>query len=123
MIIFNTTHGTNKENRPFGVFVGLNHFRETVIFDAVLLYDQTIESFKWIFVTFLKAHSSKQPKTIFTDQDAAMGVAIANVMPNVAHELCTWHIMANAARHLVRTLLKQIMLKSLESVFTHMKKR
>lgn len=30
-----------------------------------------------------------------------MGVAIANVMSNVAHELCTWHIMANAARHLL----------------------
>lgn len=35
LVIFDTTHGTNKESRPFGVFVGLNHFRETVILGAV----------------------------------------------------------------------------------------
>jgi zinc finger SWIM domain-containing protein 3 len=29
---FDTTFGTNKESRPFGVFVGFNHFRETMVF-------------------------------------------------------------------------------------------
>uniref|UniRef100_A0A453SDQ3 Uncharacterized protein n=1 Tax=Aegilops tauschii subsp. strangulata TaxID=200361 RepID=A0A453SDQ3_AEGTS len=32
VVTFDTTFGTNKEHRPFGVFVGFNHFRETVIF-------------------------------------------------------------------------------------------
>lgn len=58
--------------------------------------------FKWVFDTFLKTYSSKQPKSIFTDQDAAIGVAIAIVMPNVTHGLCTWHVMQNAATHLLR---------------------
>jgi hypothetical protein len=36
VITFDTTFGTNKECRPFGVFVGFNHFRETVVFGAAL---------------------------------------------------------------------------------------
>jgi len=39
VVSFDTTFGTNRESRPFGVFVGFNHFRETVIFGAVLMYD------------------------------------------------------------------------------------
>jgi hypothetical protein len=33
--------GTNKESRPFDVFVGFNHFKETVVFGAVLMYNET----------------------------------------------------------------------------------
>jgi zinc finger SWIM domain-containing protein 3 len=45
VVSFDTTFGTNKEGRPFGVFVGFNHVRETVVFDAVLMYDEIFESF------------------------------------------------------------------------------
>ena len=38
VVSFDTTFGTNRESRPFGVFVGFNHFRETVVFGAVLMY-------------------------------------------------------------------------------------
>ncbi|XP_056687470.1 protein FAR-RED ELONGATED HYPOCOTYL 3-like [Spinacia oleracea] len=101
VVAFDTTFGTNKEHRPLGVFVGFNHFRETTVFGAALLYDETIESFKWLFETFLATHCNKEPKTIFTDQDIAMGKAIAEVMPNVWHGLCTWHITENATKHLL----------------------
>jgi hypothetical protein len=40
-VTFNTTFGTNNESRSFGVFVGLNHFREIKIFCVVLLYSKT----------------------------------------------------------------------------------
>nr|ABF95222.1 transposon protein, putative, unclassified [Oryza sativa Japonica Group] len=76
VVSFDTTFGTNNESRPFGVFVGFNHFRETVVFGAALMYDETFDSFKWLFETFLKAHNGKHPKTIYTDQDIAMGKAI-----------------------------------------------
>jgi zinc finger SWIM domain-containing protein 3 len=52
-----------------------------VIFGATLLYDETVESFKWLFGSFLDAHASKKPRWIFTDQDAAMGKALGEVMP------------------------------------------
>ncbi|XP_052138422.1 protein FAR1-RELATED SEQUENCE 5-like [Oryza glaberrima] len=100
VITFDTTFGTNKEYRPFGVFVGFNHFRETVIFGAALMYDETFESFKWLFETFLKAHNGKQPQTIYTDQDSAMGKAVEEVFTESWHGLCTFHIMENAIKHL-----------------------
>ncbi|XP_028769836.1 protein FAR1-RELATED SEQUENCE 5-like [Neltuma alba] len=72
VISFDTTYSTNRENRPLAIFSGFNHYRETVIFGASLLYDETIQSFEWLFETFLDAHKKKMPFTIFTDQDAAM---------------------------------------------------
>nr|CAE04392.2 OSJNBb0006L01.4 [Oryza sativa Japonica Group] len=100
VVSFDTTFGTNNESRPFGVFVGFNHFRETVVFCAALMYDETFDSFKWLFETFLKAHNGKHPKTIYTDQDIAMGKAIEEVFPAAWHGLCTFHISQNAAKHL-----------------------
>jgi zinc finger SWIM domain-containing protein 3 len=41
----------------------------------------------------------KKPKTILTDQDAAMAKALSIVMPETFHGLCTWHIRENALRH------------------------
>jgi len=99
VVSFDTTFGTNKESRPFGVFVGFNHFRETMVF-GVLMYDETFESFKWLFETFLKAYNSKQPKTIYTDQDAAMGKTVKEVFLEAWHDLCTFHIMQNIVNHL-----------------------
>ncbi|PNX83162.1 protein FAR1-related sequence 5-like [Trifolium pratense] len=87
VITFDTTYKTNKDCRPLGVFVGLNNHKQTVIFGATLLYDETISSFRWLFETFLKAMSGEKPKTILTDQDAAMAKAISLVMPETFHGL------------------------------------
>jgi MULE transposase domain len=66
VVIFDTTFGTNNEKWAFDVFVGFNHFREIVIFDAALMYDQIKESFEWVFTKFLEAHDGKKPITLFT---------------------------------------------------------
>jgi len=89
VVSFDTTYRTNKEYRPLAMFVGFNHHREVVIFGAALLYDETIESFEWLFETFFEAMSGKKPNTIFTDQDPAMEKVISLVMPNTYHRLCT----------------------------------
>ncbi|XP_043703788.1 protein FAR1-RELATED SEQUENCE 5-like [Telopea speciosissima] len=100
VLSFDTTFCTNKEYRPFGIFVGFNHHREIIIFGAALLYDTTAESFKWLFEAFLEANGQKKPITIFTDQDDAMGKAIVEVLPETWHGLCTWHLMQNGIKHL-----------------------
>jgi zinc finger SWIM domain-containing protein 3 len=100
VITFDTTYSTNRDARPLGVFLGLNHHRETVIFGVTLLYDETIESFIWLFETFLEAMSENRPITIFTDQDATMTATIQEVMPDTYHALCSWHMWQNANRHL-----------------------
>jgi zinc finger SWIM domain-containing protein 3 len=67
------------------------------------MYDETFQSFKWLFETFLRAHNGKQPKTIYTDQDYAMGKAVKEVFSEAWHGLCTFHIMQNAVKHLAET--------------------
>ena len=61
MMTFDTTYDTNKELRPLAVFIGFNHHRGVVIFGAVLLYDKMVESFKWLFKSFLDAYANKKP--------------------------------------------------------------
>ncbi|KAL7219348.1 hypothetical protein ACSBR2_012424 [Camellia fascicularis] len=99
VVTFDTTYKLKKEHRPFASFVGFNHHRETIIFGATLLYDKTAESFVWLFQNFLEAMPRKAPKTLFTDQDAAMAKAIPIVMPDTSNRLCTWHLMQNALKH------------------------
>nr|XP_023914115.1 protein FAR1-RELATED SEQUENCE 5-like [Quercus suber] len=87
VICFDTTYRTNRYDRPFAPFVGVNHHKQSIIFGAALLYDETIESFKWLFETFLTAMSGKQPRTILTDQSAAMAKAITeNTRSNIVKE-------------------------------------
>jgi zinc finger SWIM domain-containing protein 3 len=99
-ITFDTTYSTNRDAWPLGVFLGLNHHRETVVFGATLLFDETTESFVWLFETFQEAMSRKKPITIFIDQDATMSAPIKEVMPETYHALCSWHMWQNANRHL-----------------------
>ncbi|XP_038704712.1 protein FAR1-RELATED SEQUENCE 5-like [Tripterygium wilfordii] len=75
MLAFGATFGTNEGMMPLGMFIGYNHHRQIVIFRAALLYDKTIESFKWLFNTSMNAHGGKEPCSIFTDQDATMASA------------------------------------------------
>jgi zinc finger SWIM domain-containing protein 3 len=98
-VLFDTTFQTNKFEMPFTPILGINHHKQTILFGAALIFDETIPSFVWLFETFLTAMSGKHPSTIFTDQDAAMAGAIAYVFPNTSHRLCIWHIYLNAAKH------------------------
>lgn len=53
VVTFDTTLGTNKEYRPFNVLLGCNQFRETTIFGAAIFFDETEDSYLWLFETFL----------------------------------------------------------------------
>ncbi|XP_042483618.1 protein FAR1-RELATED SEQUENCE 5-like [Macadamia integrifolia] len=100
VVSFDTTFRTNRQCRPLGVFAGFNHHRGCTVFGATLLYDETVESFKWLFEVFAEAHGGKKPITIFTDQDAAMTIALTDMWPQTWHGLCTWHLMQNGIKHL-----------------------
>lgn len=99
-VCFDTTYGKNKEGRPIALFVGVNHHKQSIVLGAVLLYDETSHSFEWLFDTFSVAMSGRKPITILTDQDTAMGKALASIWPKTNHRLCIWHIYQNAAIHL-----------------------
>ncbi|XP_059623113.1 protein FAR-RED IMPAIRED RESPONSE 1-like [Cornus florida] len=76
VISFDTTYKVVHINRPFAIFLGMNHHQETIVFGAALMYYKTADSFVWLFEMFLKAVGGKTPKTIITDQDATMAKAL-----------------------------------------------
>ncbi|XP_020105097.1 protein FAR1-RELATED SEQUENCE 5-like isoform X3 [Ananas comosus] len=100
VICFDTTYKINGYGRPLALFLGVNHHKQTVIFGAALLYDESIESFKWLFETFKISMHGKQPKTVLTDQSMAISSAIATAWPGTNHRLCVWHVYQNAVKHL-----------------------
>jgi hypothetical protein len=65
VVTFDTTYRTNLYNLPFGLFVGVNHHFQSVIFGAVMLTEETSEAFGWAFRTFIEVMGGS-PKTILT---------------------------------------------------------
>jgi hypothetical protein len=76
---FDATYLTNCYKMPFVPFTG---------------------SYTWLLKTWLEAMFGRAPFTIITDDDKAMGKAIAEVLPNVTHRLCLWHILQKVPEHL-----------------------
>ncbi|CAL1395447.1 unnamed protein product [Linum trigynum] len=95
-ISFDTTYRTNKNARPLALFVGFNNYRETCVFGAALLYDETSATFDWLFKQFLICMNGKEPGAVFTDQAAAIAAGIRTALPHTYHGLCTFHITMNA---------------------------
>jgi zinc finger SWIM domain-containing protein 3 len=56
-VSFDTTFQTNKFELPFAPILSVNHHKQTIIFGAALMFDETIPSFVWLFETFLTAIS------------------------------------------------------------------
>ncbi|KAA8548181.1 hypothetical protein F0562_004558 [Nyssa sinensis] len=105
VVCFDTTYRLEKDCRPFAPFIGVNHHKQMVIFGAAFLYDETVESFKWLFQTFIEAMSGKKPKTILIDQDAIMAEAINLVLPETLQRLCVWHVYHNSLKHLSQVIV------------------
>ncbi|KAL3838813.1 hypothetical protein ACJIZ3_023404 [Penstemon smallii] len=78
VVCFDTTYRKHKDGRPIALFVGVNNHKQTTIFGAALLYDETAITFSWLFDTFATTMSEKKPQTILTDQDKAMSKALAS---------------------------------------------
>ncbi|KAJ3676892.1 hypothetical protein LUZ60_002616 [Juncus effusus] len=92
VITFDTTYRTNKYKMPFAPFTGVNHHLQSIQFGCALMQDETAESFKWVFETWLEAMGGHAPNAIITDQDLAMKIAIVEVLPDTRYRLCIGHI-------------------------------
>nr|XP_040251262.1 protein FAR1-RELATED SEQUENCE 5-like [Aegilops tauschii subsp. strangulata]XP_040251263.1 protein FAR1-RELATED SEQUENCE 5-like [Aegilops tauschii subsp. strangulata] len=91
--------------RHLASFVGCNSFGEPVVFGLALMYDETCESFRWLFQTFLHAMSGRAPKTFISHQDTVIAEALSLAMPGTttAHAICAWHI-----KHVAKGNIRQL---------------
>ncbi|KAG6624393.1 hypothetical protein CIPAW_16G024000 [Carya illinoinensis] len=93
VITFDTTYLTNAYKMPFAPFVGVNHHGQSILFGCGLISNEDANTFEWLFESWLKCMNDRPPNTIITDQDKAMKLAIASVIPSSRHRFCLWHIM------------------------------
>ncbi|KAK8914272.1 Protein FAR1-RELATED SEQUENCE 5 [Platanthera zijinensis] len=91
VLAFDTTYNTNKYSMVFAPFSGVDNHFNTVFLGGGFIKDETIDSFLWLFETWVEA-SGRAPNTIITDQDPAMRAAIEQVFPFARHRFCIWHI-------------------------------
>ncbi|CAN6251593.1 unnamed protein product [Urochloa humidicola] len=96
-ITFDTTYKSNLYDMPFGLFVGVNNHFQSILLAGVLMTDETIETFQWVFREFAKLMGGKAPATILTDQCRAMEVAIALEWEAAVHRWCKWHVLKRIA--------------------------
>ncbi|KAG2614963.1 protein FAR1-RELATED SEQUENCE 5-like isoform X1 [Panicum virgatum] len=100
VVMFDTSHRTNKYNMICAPFVGVNHHRQNVMFGCAFLLDESPASYEWLFKSFLEAMGGRPPKTIFTDQNESISKAIEDVLPGTRHCLCQRFIEKNLQSHL-----------------------
>jgi len=77
VVCFDTTYGFNIYGRPFALFVGVDNHKQLLVFGAALLYDENIQSFKWVFEVFADAMRARQPQTILIDERPEYAAAAA----------------------------------------------
>uniref|UniRef100_J3N255 Protein FAR1-RELATED SEQUENCE n=1 Tax=Oryza brachyantha TaxID=4533 RepID=J3N255_ORYBR len=99
-VVFDTTYCTNRYNLPFAPIVGVSNHGQSILFGCAFLKYEPIETFEWVFETFLKALDRKTPQCIMTDQDKAMESAISNLLLDTVHRHCMRHVQKNASTKL-----------------------
>uniref|UniRef100_A0ACD5XCQ6 Uncharacterized protein n=1 Tax=Avena sativa TaxID=4498 RepID=A0ACD5XCQ6_AVESA len=98
VVCVDTRYRTSDYGRPLLLFIGVNHHKQAIIFGAAFIYDESVESFKWLFETFKSAMSGKQPKTVLTDRSTSIRDAIASAWPGTVHRFSLLHLYQNATK-------------------------
>ena len=65
--------------QPMVIFSSRNHYNKTMIFGVAIVFDETIETQKWVLNVFLDCMCKKQPKVVIIDGNRAMREAIKEV--------------------------------------------
>ncbi|KAH0688883.1 hypothetical protein KY289_016241 [Solanum tuberosum] len=93
VVCFDTTYLVNQWRMPFASFVGVNQHKQSILSGCALLTSADIETYKFVFSTWLAAMGNVPPTAILTDQCESIKAAITRVLPDTIHRYCIWHIM------------------------------
>ncbi|KAF1869086.1 hypothetical protein Lal_00048366 [Lupinus albus] len=88
VLAFDATYGRNKYKFPVVIFSGVNHHKQTTVFAAGIVANETEETYVWLLGNFLEAMNGKHPKCVITDGDLSMKNAIKRIFPATHHRLC-----------------------------------
>ncbi|KAF2297176.1 hypothetical protein GH714_018847 [Hevea brasiliensis] len=97
VICFDTTYLVNRYRMPFATFVGVNHHGQSIQLGCALLSHKDVETFKWLFSTWLSAMVDIHPHVILTYQCKSIRAAIREVMLETRHRFCLWHILSKVS--------------------------
>lgn len=92
-ISVDTTSLTNKYEIPLISFVGVNHHGQSALLGCGFLGDESVESYVWIFKTWLACMIGQPPQVIITDWSKPLQNAVSMVFPQSRHCFCLWYIM------------------------------
>ncbi|KAK1556941.1 hypothetical protein Q3G72_015002 [Acer saccharum] len=67
VITFDSTYLTNKYDMPFTAFVGVNHHGQSILFGCGLISNEDIETYVWLFNSWLTCMFYRAPMAIITD--------------------------------------------------------
>ncbi|XP_042022996.1 protein FAR1-RELATED SEQUENCE 5-like [Salvia splendens] len=88
----------------FAPFTGKDNHSRAVTFGAGLLSSEGRDSYSWLFGCFVRC-MGVAPKMIITDQDWGMKLAVQQVLLQIRHRWCMWHIMVKVSDKLPKSLL------------------
>ncbi|KAF1867712.1 hypothetical protein Lal_00050145 [Lupinus albus] len=100
VLAFDATYGRNKYKFSVVIFSGMNHHKQTTVFAAGIVSNETEETYVWLLGNFLEAMNGKHPKCVITDGDLSMKNGIKRVFPAAHHRLCAWHICNYAMKNI-----------------------
>ncbi|PKA60887.1 Protein FAR1-like sequence 6 [Apostasia shenzhenica] len=113
---------TENYDLPLVVFSGMNQHGQIVLLGCGLLSNENVETYIWLFRTWLTCIASSHPNAFITDDCKAIQNAIVDVFPEIRHRLCLFHIFKKFPDKLkgsadfmaIRKALKKIVYNSLE---------
>ncbi|RYR26452.1 hypothetical protein Ahy_B02g060686 [Arachis hypogaea] len=86
-----------RHGQPFAFFIGVNHHKKSTLFGCVLLGNEKIPNFEWVFKKWVKCMKIA-PQEIITDRCKAMFGAFRKVLPNMLLMLHLAHNEVDAAK-------------------------
>ena len=60
-------------------FVGVNHHGQSILLGCGLISNKNVDTFVWLFESWMKCMLGRNLKAIITDQDQAMKRAVNNI--------------------------------------------